>query len=298
MATSYEEIYRRIAEGRPADCEAAVEAELTLLVTFGGRVPVMIAVAIAEAQSFHKGDRDWLASAKDRWNFPGDKTIFHYVAVGRMLLSLRDYSGRTSASAGAACSASGGVARECLAGLPGREDGIAHCTKEARALEQAAHRCYLKLVTLEFGKLLKLTVLAHDRRRGVVEIINFMRLHYDPAMTNQEFARKIDELYGYGRRQENTEQLSFHFDMLDDVNPETVADLMESPEFGAAEALQVVSNGALWCRSAAAVVAAHAGDFSDAAVPEFERLAAELAEAKSKLDELIAASRRRRLGSR
>ena len=149
---------------------------------------------------------------------------------------------------------------------------------------------------MEFGKLLKLTVLAHDRRRGVVEIINFMRLHYDPAMTNQEFARKIDELYGYGRRQENTEQLSFHFDMLDDVNPETVADLMESPEFGAAEALQVVSNGALWCRSAAAVVAAHAGDFSDAAVPEFERLAAELAEAKSKLDELIAASRRRRLG--
>ena len=92
MATSYEEIYRRIAEGRPADCEAAVEAELTLLVTFGGRVPVMIAVAIAEAQSFHKGDRDWLASAKERWNFPGDKTIFHYAAVGRMLLSLRDYA--------------------------------------------------------------------------------------------------------------------------------------------------------------------------------------------------------------
>ena len=267
MATSYEEIYRRIAEGRPADCEAAVEAELTLLVTFGGRVPVMIAVAIAEAQSFHKGDRDWLASAKERWNFPGDKTIFHYAAVGRMLLSLRDYSADAV-----------------------REE------KEARALEQAAHRCYLKLVTLEFGKLLKLTVLAHDRRRGVVEIINFMRLHYDQAMTNQEFARKIDELYGYGRRQENTEQLSFHFDMLDDVSPETVADLMESPEFGAAEALQVVSNGALWCRSAAAVVAAHAGDFSDAAVPEFERLAAELAEAKSKLDELIAASRRRRLG--
>ena len=265
-STSYEEIYRRISEGRPADCEAAVEAELTLLVTFGGRVPVMIAVAIAEAQSFHKGDRDWLASAKERWNFPGDKTIFHYAAVGRMLLALRDW----------------------------HDDGN-RSEREARALEQAAHRCYLKLVTLEFGKLLKLTVVAHDRKRGLVEIINFMRLHYDPSMTNQEFARKIDELYGYGRR-EDSGQLSFHFDMLDDVSPETVADLMESPEFGAAEALQVVSNGALWCRSAAAVVAAHAGDFSDAAVPEFERLAAELAEAKSKLDELIAASRRRRLG--
>ena len=266
MATSYEEIYRRIAEGRPADCEAAVEAELTLLVTFGGRVPVMIAVTIAEAHSYHKGDREWLAAAKERWNFPGDKTIFHYAAVGRMLLALRDW----------------------------HDDGN-RSEREARALEQAARRCYLKLVTLEFGKLLKLTVVAHDRKRGLVEIINFMRLHYDPSMTNQEFARKIDELYGYGRR-EDSGQLSFLFDMLDDVSPETVADLMESPEFGAAEALQVVSNGAFWCRSAAAVVAAHAGDFSDAAVSEFERLAAELAEAKSKLDELIAASRRRRLG--
>ena len=266
MSTSYEEIYRRISEGRPAADEAAVEAELTLLVTFGGRVPVMIAVTIAEAHSFHKGDREWLAAAKERWNFPGDKTIFHYAAVGRMLLALRDYSA---------------AARE---------------EKEARTLEQAAHRCYLKLVTLEFGKLLKLTVVAHDRKRGLVEIINFMRLHYDPSMTNQAFARKIDELYGYGRRQENTEQLSFNFDMLDNIKPETVADLMESPELDAADALQVVSNGALWCREAAAVVAAHAGDFSDAAVTEFERLAAELAEAKSKLDELIAASRRRRLG--
>jgi len=266
MATSYEEIYRRISEGRPADCEAAVEAELTLLVTFGGRVPVMIAVAIAEAQSFHKGDRDWLASAKERWNFPGDKTIFHYAAVGRMLLALRDW----------------------------HDDGN-RSEREARALEQAARRCYLKLVTLEFGKLLKLTVVAHDRKRGLVEVINFMRNDFNPAMSNAQFVAKVNELYGYGRRQENTEQLSFHFDMLDNIKPETVADLMESPEFGAAEALQVVSNGALWCRSAAVVVAAHAGDFVDSAVSEFERLAAELAEAKSKLDELIAASRRRLL---
>ena len=37
---------------------------------------------------------------------------------------------RTSPSAGAACCASGGVARECLAGLRRRSDGTAHWTGE------------------------------------------------------------------------------------------------------------------------------------------------------------------------
>lgn len=266
MATCYEDIYRRIAEGRPAENADAVEAELTLLVTTGGRVPVMIAVAIAEAQNFHRGDREWLASAKERWPFPGDKTIFHYAAVGRMLVGLRDWTGKD--------------------GAPERE---------ARTLAREARKCYLKLVTLEFGKLLKLTVVAHDRRRGLVEIVNFMRLHYDPGMTNAEFAEKVNELYGYDRRREASGQLSFNFDILDDVSPEAVADLMESPDFGAAEALQVVSNGALWCRSAAEVVAAHSADFADAALPEFERLSGELAQAKAQLDELIDEYRRRLL---
>jgi|GEM_PF-5848233 len=265
MATSYEDIYRRIAEGRRAIDAAAVEEELTLLAAFGGRVPVMIAVAIAEAQSFHRGEKEWLVNARERWKFPGDKTIFHYAAVGRMLLQLRDY-----------------------------EDRGDRTESEARTLAAAARKCYLKLVTLEFGKLLKLTVVAHDRKRGIVEVMNFMRLYYDPGMTNAEFAAKINELYGYGRDRE-TGQLSFNFDMLDDVSPETVADLMESPAFGAAEALQVVANGALWCRSAAEVVAAHSADFADAALPEFERLSGELAAAKAQLDELIDEYRRRLL---
>ena len=85
--------------------------------------------------------------------------------------------------------------------------------------------------------------------------------------------------------------MTFSFDIFDDVSPETVADVLERnprPD----EALQIVSNGALWCRSASRLLVEHADEFTDEALVEFERLSSELDEAKRRLDRVIAERRR------
>lgn len=85
--------------------------------------------------------------------------------------------------------------------------------------------------------------------------------------------------------------MTFSFDIFDDVSPETVADVLERnprPD----EALQIVSNGTLWCRSASRLLVEHADEFTDEALVEFERLSSELDEAKRRLDRVIAERRR------
>ena len=132
----------------------------------------------------------------------------------------------------------------------------------------------------------------NDKRRGIVEVMNFLKLHYRKEWTNREFIRRVDELYGYGKEKSgNPDQMTFSFDIFDDVSPETVADVLERnprPD----EALQIVSNGALWCRSASRLLVEHADEFTDEALVEFERLSSELDEAKRRLDRVIAERRR------
>lgn len=256
---TFDDIYQRIADGLPAADLSEAENALDLLTPRCAKAPVMIAVTLAEARRFRKDDKQFWTDAKSRWQFPGDKTIYHYHGVGCLLISLREFH------------------------------GSAETEKENRAIETQARRCYAQCLKLEFGKLLKLCTIANDRKRGIVEVINFMKLHYRPEWTNKEFIRHVDELYG--TRPAPTGQMSFQFDIFDDVAPETVADVLQRTP-GPAEALQIAHNGALWCRGASRLLSGYADQIPDAALGEFERLSAELEEAKRNLDRLIAAKRR------
>lgn len=166
---TFSEIRDRIAAGTPAASLAEAEAALDLLAPRYAKAPVLIAISIAEARAFRRDDRTFWAEAERRWAFPGEKTIYHYHAVGRLLLALRDFQ-RTD----------------------GRE-------AENRALASTARRCFELCLNLEFGKLAKLTVVMNDQHWGVVEVMNFLKVHYSPC-TNREFCQKIDELYGRNRK--------------------------------------------------------------------------------------------------
>lgn len=259
---TFEEIHDSIAAGLPAASLAEAEAALDLLAPRCAKAPVLIAVRLAEARNFRKGDKTFWEEAKAKWQFPGDKTIYHYYGVGCLLIALRDFRGKSENE------------------------------KENRTLESQARKCYAKCLDLEFGKLAKLCTVMNDKRRGIVEVMNFLKLHYRPEWTNRKFIRQVDELYGYGKEKSgNPDQMTFQFDIFDDVAPETVADVLERNP-GPAEAMQIVSNGALWCRGASRLLAAYADKIPDAALSEFERLSAELDEAKRHLDRLIAEKRR------
>lgn len=259
---TFEEIHDSIAAGVPAANLAEAEAALDLLALRCAKAPVMISIRLAEARNFRKGDKSFWEEAKGKWQFPGDKTIYHYYAVGCLLIALRDFRGSSESE------------------------------KENRTIESQARKCYTKCLTLEFGKLAKLCTVANDKTRGIVEVMNFLKLHYRPEWTNREFIRQVDELYGYrNNRQTNPGLPTFLFDIFDDVAPETVADILERKP-APAEALQIVSNGALWCCGASRLLAEYADKIPDAALGEFERLSAELDEAKRHLDRLIAEKRR------
>ena len=259
---TFEEIHDSIAAGLPAASLEEAEAALDLLAPRSAKAPVMIAIRLAEARNFRRDDKTFWEEAKAKWAFPGDKTIYHYHGVGCLLIALRDFRGSSENE------------------------------KENRTIESMARKCYVKCLDLEFGKLAKLCTVANDRRRGIVEVMNFLKLHYAPEWTNREFIRRVDELYGYGAgRQCAPDQRIFSFDIFDDVAPETVADVLERKP-APAEALQIVSNGALWCRGASKLLAEYANEIPDAALGEFERLSAELDEAKRHLDRLIAEKRR------
>lgn len=259
---TFEEIHDRIAAGIPAANLAEAEAALDLLAPRYTKTPVMIALMIAEARNFRRSDKTFWSEAASRWSFPGDKTIYHYYAVGCLLIALREFRGSSESE------------------------------KENRTIETQARRCYATCLDLEFGKLAKLCTVMNDKRRGIVEVMNFLKLHYRPEWTNREFIRRVDELYGYGKeRSGNPDQMTFSFDIFDDVSPETVADVLERNP-GPAEAMQIVSNGALWCRGASKLLAEYADKIPDAALGEFERMSAELDEAKRHLDRLIAEKKR------
>ena len=259
---TFEKIHDRIAAGIPAANLAEAEAALDLLAPRCTKTPVMIALVIAEARNFRRNDKTFWSEAASRWSFPGDKTIYHYYAVGCLLIALREFRGSSESE------------------------------KENRTIETQARRCYTTCLDLEFGKLAKLCTVMNDKRRGIVEVMNFLKLHCRKEWTNREFIRRVDELYGYGKEKSgNPDQLTFSFDIFDDVSPETVADVLERnprPD----EALQIVSNGALWCRSATRLLVEHADEFTDEALVEFERLSSELDEAKRRLDRVIAERRR------
>ncbi len=261
---TFEEIHQCIASGVPAGSLAEVEAALDVLTGIGGNTPVKVALKIAEARAFRRDDRNFWGEAKERWKFNGEKTIYHYYGVGCLLIALRDFQG--------------GSANE----------------KECRVLENQARKCYARCLEIEFAKLFKLCTVANDRKRGIVEVMNFLKNHFRPEWSTREFIAKVDELYNYGRKGES-EQLTFKFDIFEDVSPEAVAGLF-ARDVGAAYAMQIVSNGALWCRSAARQLVAHADEFAPEALSEFERLSAELDEAKRHLDGVIAARKREALG--
>ena len=104
----------------------------------------------------------------------------------------------------------------------------------------------------------------------------------------------MDELYGYGQTGEKN-QMTFTFDLFGDLE-ESRIDSVFSRDVGAARAMQIVNNNALICRYAARQLAEHAGDFSEAALVEFERLSAELEEARRHLDGVITGMRRGVMG--
>ena len=79
---TFEEIHDRIAAGIPAANLAEAEAALDLLAPRYAKTPVMIALVIAEARNFRRSDKTFWSEAASRWSFPGDKTIYHYYAVG------------------------------------------------------------------------------------------------------------------------------------------------------------------------------------------------------------------------
>ena len=90
---TFEKIHDRIAAGIPAANLAEAEAALDLLAPRYTKTPVMIALMIAEARNFRRSDKTFWSEAASRWSFPGDKTIYHYYAVGCLLIALREFRG-------------------------------------------------------------------------------------------------------------------------------------------------------------------------------------------------------------
>ena len=259
---TFEEIYQRIEAGVPISSREQVEEELDLLTRYDRRAPVMVAVDIAEARQFRSNDRDFWKDAQAAWKFPGKKTIFHYFAVGMLLMELRDFNG-------------------------GKDQ-----EKENRSLELQARKSYQLCLGIGLGKLHKLTVL--KKKRGVVEVMNFLKIHYTPDLSTPDFIALIDQLYGTGDKSVASEALTFKVDIFDDVEEASVEKVF-ARDVGAAQAMQIVSNSSLICRYAARQLADHADDFSPAALSEFERLSAELDEAKRHLDAVITMRRREAL---
>lgn len=261
---TFEEAYKRITSGERPGSPEQVEAELDVLAKLCRNTPVLIAIDIADARSYRPKDKTFWAYAQNKWDFAGDKTIYHYYAVGALLTGLRDFQGTGTVE------------------------------KENRALEARARKTFDLCLTLAFGKLAKLTVLMNDKQRGLVEVMNFMKNQYDPQWTSAQFRAKVDELYGYGQQPEKS-QMTFTFDLFGDLE-ESRIDHVFSRDVGAACAMQIVNNNALICRYAARQLAEHADDFGEAALTEFERLSAELEEAKRHLDGVITGMRRSVMG--
>lgn len=262
---TFEEVYERITSGRRPGSPEQVEAELDILSRLCRHTPVLVAIDIAEARSFRASDKTFWDEAQEKWKFTGEKTIYHYYAVGCLMTGLRDFQGKS-----------------------GNE-------KENRALESRAKKTFETCLNVSFGKLDKLTVLMKDKKRGLVEVMNFMKNHYKPEWTNRQFIEAIDELYGYGQKQNGAVQQTFKFDLFDDID-EARIDQVFAKDVGAASAMQIVNNNALICRYAARQLASHAEEFGDAALTEFERLSAELDEAKRHLDGVITNMRRGIMG--
>lgn len=258
---TFEEIHEAITAGVPATSREDAENSLDILTRYGGNVKTMIALRIAEARRFRQDDKTFWEDVRTRWVFEGDKTAFHYYAAGALLIALRDFKGESDLE------------------------------KENRTLENQAHKCYATCIGIEESKLECLAVLRN--RRGVVEVMNFIKLHYDKEWTVRQLRDALGRLYGLGRKNAKTDnpgQLTFNF--FDQLEDDMVADLMEKDSFDTYSALTMAWNGALLCRNANRYLAQHAEEIGDDEITPFEQLAADLDQSRRHVETLLAAKKR------
>lgn len=280
---TFEEIHDAIVSGMPAASFEEAEKSLDILVRYGGKTEVMIALRITEASKLYP-DKNFWKWASEKFPFKGEKTVYHLYSVGRMLIGLRDFRAED----------------------PDRDE------KSARTLETTARRVFAQCLETEIGKLLAIVPIcnAYSKskkedeskeqayRRGLVEVMNFFRNHYNPEWTCEELRAERDKLYGFGKKKKKDDdrQLTLQFDFLDEIAPETLANLVNSDKFDTNSAMTLAYNGALMCRNANEFLAAHANEFQDEELEPFEELLAELEAAKQQLSSMLSARKRKALG--
>lgn len=264
---TFEEIHDAIVSGVPSTSAEDAEKDLDHLHQYGSNNPTLVALRLAEDRAFRKNDPGFLAEARARWNFKGEKTIFHCIGAGNVLLSLRDFkaSGNTE--------------------------------KENRAIEAQARKCYTLCVSIEETKLEALASLCSVMRKkgknDTVELINYLKLHFQKEWTVRELKQNIAELYCLGGNKKDKEQLTFSF--FDAIEDDAIADLMEQDSFNTTSAMTMVYNGTLLCRNANSYLEKHAADIDDDELDQFEEISSALAEAKAGLDSLLEKRKRKQL---
>ena len=169
--------------------------------------------------------------------------------------------------------------------------------REARTLENAARRCFASCLDIAVGKLEAITVL--HVQRGTVDVVNFLKLHFDPAWTCEKLRGRLKELYGFGKRDQDQpgapRQLTFAFDVFGECAEDDLADIMEADGFCLDDAMAMAYNGAVMCAHANRYLESHVADFDDAELDTFDVLLSRLDDARGRIASVLQSRRRRQL---